>query len=462
MKTKLLFTLSIFFAVSGFAQRFGQQQVISTETIKPYLSIPFDIDNDGAIDILTASGETYNLSWYRNVDGLGNFSPEIIINETPVYYLAVDFVDIDGDGDKDILYLSNNARYIAWLENLDGNGNFGLEQIIKEENFIQNVIYKDFDNDGDKDLITIVNTSSHGRVVWFENEDGHGTFGEENLLIQNNNIFTKILLIDIDDDGLLDILATDQVLNSGSIFWHKNLGNETFGPQQIIYQFLYVQSGGTNIIDFRYEDINTDGRKDITITAEDEFGWSSYWFENIDNGGNFGTIQTMSTTDITHYFYDLDNDNDIDILYWNVYGGSIFWKENEDGLGNFGVPKLITTNVSFPRDTKAADFDGDGWLDVVSASITDNKLAWYKNNTLSISENEFANYQIFPNPTDGILHIESKLPISTISVFNILGQSIEKNQNANQIDLSKAESGVYLLKIEDRNGNSQTHKIVKE
>ncbi len=462
MKTKLLFILSILWAFPGFAQRFGQQQVISTETIKPYLSIPFDIDNDGFIDILTASGETYKMSWYRNLDGLGNFGSEIIINETPVYYLSVDFVDLDNDGDKDILYIKNNPRQLSWLENLDGVGNFSVEQIIKEEDFIKSVIFKDFDNDGDKDLITIVNTSSYGRIVWYENEDGQGSFGEENLLIQNYLSFTKMLLIDIDDDGLLDVLATDQVLNSGSIFWYKNLGDETFGVQQIIYQFLYVQSGGTTIIDFRYADINTDGKKDITITAEDEFGWSSYWFENIDNGGNFEPIQTMSTTDITHYFYDLDNDNDIDILYWNVYGGSIFWKENEDGLGNFGTPKLITTDVNFPRDTKAADLDGDGWLDVTSASITDNKLAWYKNNTLGISEYEFGNYQVFPNPTSGVLYIESKLSISKISVFNLLGQSIERYQNTNQIDLSKAEAGVYLLKFEDASGNSQTQKIVKE
>ena len=125
MKTKLLFILSILWVFSGFAQRFGQQQVISTTTEKPYLSIPFDIDNDGAIDILTASGETYNLSWYRNVDGLGNFGPEIIIDGTSAYYLSVEFVDLDTDGDKDILYLRNNPRQVVWVENLDGAGNFG-------------------------------------------------------------------------------------------------------------------------------------------------------------------------------------------------------------------------------------------------------------------------------------------------------------------------------------------------
>jgi hypothetical protein len=114
------------------------------------------------------------------------------------------------------------------------------------------------------------------------------------------------------------------------------------------------------------------------------------------------------------------------------------------------------------RDAAAADFDGDGWLDIVSASVGDNKLAWYKNNTLGISENDVANFTIYPNPTSGELYIESKLPISQISVYNILGQLIEIVQNTDQIDISKAEAGVYLLKFEDVNGNSQTHKILKE
>ncbi|AFL81507.1 hypothetical protein Aeqsu_2042 [Aequorivita sublithincola DSM 14238] len=463
MKTILLFALSICYAVSGFAQ-FGDQQIISTTTVKPYLSIPFDIDNDGFIDVLTASGETYNMSWYRNLDGLGNFGPEIIINETPVYYLSVDFVDIDNDGDMDILYHSNNASYIAWLENIDGSGNFGPEQIINEQDFISSVRYLDMDNDGDKDLIVALANSSSVKIVWHENEDGQGTFGEENLLIQNDNEFAKIALVDIDNDGLLDILATEFVYVQGKIFWYKNLGNATFDPMQIIYQFLYVQSGGTNIIEFQYADINTDGKKDVIITSiDDNSVVSTHWLENLDNQGNFGDLQSIPLDFYDEYlFYDLDNDNDNDMLLWNRNLNQLSWKKNVDGNGTFGTPNIINAAADFASDAKAADFDGDGWLDIASASAGNNKLSWYKNNTLGISENEIANYKIYPNPTNGLLSIESKESISKISTFNLLGQLIETNSKNNQIDISKAESGVYILKIEDESGNFQTFKVLRQ
>lgn len=459
MIKQLLLTLSIFCTFSGLAQ-FGDQQVISTTTIKPYLSIPFDIDNDGFIDVLTASEETYKMSWYKNLDGLGNFGPEIIINETPVYYLSVEFVDLDSDGDKDILYLKNNPRQLAWLENLDGLGTFSVEQIIKGQNFISSVIYKDFDDDGDNDLIAIVNTSSRGWIVWYENLDGEGTFGDENRIIQNNTSFTKILTEDIDGDGLLDILATESVLAAGSIFWYKNLGDNNFGEALQIYQFEYFQSGGTTIVDFSYSDINTDGKKDLVIAASEETGVVTYWLENMDNLGGFGPIQYIGDLGYSYLFYDLDNDGDLDILIRGAQ--SILWKENEDGLGNYGLSKLISSNNPFLRDSKAADLDGDGQLDIMSAALSDNKLAWYKNNTLNISDNKTTSFIVFPNPTDGLVNLKSEKVISKISVFDTLGQIIATNLENNQIDLTKAASGVYLLKIEDENGNSQTHKIVKE
>ncbi len=458
MKYSILF---LFLSVYAQAQ-FGPQQIISTTTEKPYLSLPFDIDDDGFTDILTAGNEDFKMSWYKNLDGSG-FGSETIINEVPVFYLSVDFVDIDSDGDQDILYLSNNSRYIAWLENLDGAGSFGPEQIINQQDFISSVVPIDIDNDGDQDLIASITDTFSGWIVWYENLDGQGTFSEENILIQNPNIYSKLMLADIDNDGLLDILATDFVYAEGAIFWYKNLGNTTFGPEQIIYQFDWFQSGGTNIIEFQYADINGDGKMDLIITSEDDDGFiNTFWLENLDNQGNFGDLQFIMNTSHQYLFYDIDNDSNNDILVWNRFSNTLAWMENEDGLGVFGAPQIISTEIDFITDAKAADFDNDGLLDIVSASIGDDKLAWYKNTSLSISEYEINPYQIYPNPTSGILYVESKYPVSSISIYTILGQEIQAILENNQIDFSKIQKGVYLLKIEDGNGHSHIHKILKK
>jgi hypothetical protein len=118
--------------------------------------------------------------------------------------------------------------------------------------------------------------------------------------------------------------------------------------------------------------------------------------------------------------------------------------------------------VEFPRDAAATDLNSDGWLDVVSASVADNKLAWYENRTLGISEYGANAVALYPNPTKGIVFLDSEKPIANTTVYSILGQRITTAFENGEIDLSSLPAGIYCLQIETETGNSQTHKIVKE
>jgi hypothetical protein len=461
MKTKLLLSTALFCVSFVFGQ-FGPQRIISTETLKPYKTIPVDIDGDGKIDIAAMGAENYDLVWYRNEDGFGNFGPKRVINQNPIYYISAHFADLDNDGDVDLVYQSNNPSYLGWMENLDGLGNFGPENTIEPLDGVYSFIPVDVDNDGDLDLLCTASDTFTGEITWFENLDGQGSFGPENLLIQNDSEYSKILAADLDNDGLLDVLATDYVLNQGKIFWHKNMGNGTIGPMQIIYQFNWV-SGGTNIVYFEYADINTDGKKDIVFTwVDDNANSGTDWLENLDNSGNFGPLQFLSNDWGQYKFHDFDNDGDNDMLLWFYQVDRISWRKNEDGLGSFGPLQTVTTEVEFPRDAAATDLNSDGWLDVVSASVADNKLAWYENRTLGISEYGANAVALYPNPTKGIVFLDSEKPIANTTVYSILGQRITTAFENGEIDLSSLPAGIYCLQIETETGNSQTHKIVKE
>ncbi len=77
--------------------------------------------------------------------------------------------DIDNDGDLDLLSASSNASSeIVWFENTDGQGGFGVQQIISANADGANCVYAiDMDEDGDIDVIS----SSHNdnKIVWYEN-----------------------------------------------------------------------------------------------------------------------------------------------------------------------------------------------------------------------------------------------------------------------------------------------------
>lgn len=73
-------------------------------------------------------------------------------------------------------------------------------------------------------------------------------------------------------------------------------------------------------------------------------------------------------------------------------------------------------------------------------------------------------FNIYPNSTSGIVHIESDDKIQNLILFDLLGRQLlikTDLQQKEQIDLSDFESGIYLisLKIDDK---TYTGKIIKE
>ena len=73
----------------------------------------------------------------------------------------------------------------------------------------------------------------------------------------------------------------------------------------------------------------------------------------------------------------MNGDGDIDVLSASSSDDKIAWYEN-DGNENF-TTHTITTGANSAWGVFAADVDGDGDMDVLSASFLDDKIAWYEN-----------------------------------------------------------------------------------
>ena len=61
-------------------------------------------------------------------------------------------------------------------------------------------------------------------------------------------------------------------------------------------------------------------------------------------------------------------DGNPDLLSASELDDTIAWYENTDGAGSFGSQQVISTAADSARSVFAADVDGDGDLDVLSAS----------------------------------------------------------------------------------------------
>ena len=91
-------------------------------------------------------------------------------------------------------------------------------------------------------------------------------------------------------------------------------------------------------------------------------------------------ISTSANHAASVYAVDVDGDGDMDVLSASddLSGNDkIAWYEN-DGSESF-TEHAISTSADGARSVYAADVDGDGDMDVLSSSWEDDKIAWYEN-----------------------------------------------------------------------------------
>ncbi len=440
--------------------QFGPQQLITQEAIYVELVIAVDIDGDGDMDIASASRGSDTIAWQENLDGLGTFGPQQTITTSLDQTVYVAAADLDGDGDMDVLGISGFGNLIVWFENVDGLGSFSSQKIINSTTIMPNeIITADIDGDGDEDVI--VCSIGENAIIWFENTNGLGDFGPKQTITNSALSGRSVYAADLDGDLDIDLLATSS--GNKRLYWYENLdGLGTFSTAKLIIET--VDFGGFISV-FA---IDIDGDDDNDVLAAEFGGNTLSWFENTDGLGAFGIQQIITSTLITPYMVfsiDLDNDGDVDVLSASGTDDKVVWYENTDGLGTFSSEKVITTLTDNPRSVYAADIDNDGDNDVLSASIADYKIAWYENLTpLNISENTSIGIAVYPNPVSDILTILTPLTNYSIEVYTIGGQLIERNsynQQSVTFDYSKYASGIYIMKVISE-ANSQIVKIVKK
>ena len=225
---------------------FGQQFADRTSTRFPSQSVYSnqlsfcDVDNDGDLDIAFADGQGYSSAGaalraklYIN-DGAGFFSDESNAR-IPVlgWYRGVEFGDIDGDGDWDMVLANDFNRLPVLLKN-DGNGFFTdiSDQLPGLTLSSARAQFADVDGDGDLDLAfchsgTSNRFGSNGRPQLYLN-DGTGTFSDATVTNTPNAMVRDqqdILFFDMDNDLDLDLhVGSRSTNNGGSQLWRNDGG----------------------------------------------------------------------------------------------------------------------------------------------------------------------------------------------------------------------------------------------
>ena len=103
----------------------------------------------------------------------------------------------------------------------------------------------------------------------------------------------------------------------------------------------------------------------------------------------------------------------------------------------------------------AADLDNDGDIDPISSTFIDDKIAWYENFTILNIENQaLATLKIYPNPTDGFLHISAPdVLITKVAVRDVQGKVLlSQEKDVSRISVQHLKTGVYFINAETSKG----------
>ena len=119
--------------------------------------------------------------------------------------------------------------------------------------------------------------------------------------------------------------------------------------------------------------------------------------------------------------------------------------------GNLSQLELYIRN----DDTNAGSTNG---------TFTINYIEFYFAETAGLADSNLSDensIHLFPNPVKDILSIKSLSTLKKLEVFNVLGQKVLGRENTNILNVSKLNSGAYILKTMNENGTVSTKKFIK-
>ncbi|MBW8362667.1 MAG: T9SS type A sorting domain-containing protein [Kaistella sp.] len=395
-----------------------------------------DVDSDGFLDIYFQSQLV--AGWKKN-SGTGTFPATITIFTTATGGPSIAiFKDLDGDNKMDLV--TKAGYFIRWYKN-DGTGVFTLKETVESSAIGEKIEVGDIDGDGDQDLLFYYENGNTVQFRWYRNTDALGNFSAMAIISNapgNPNGFAYnvdrhgIKMFDVDMDGKEDIVYRVFWLNN--VVWRKNLGNATFGTDQIITD----RAKGS--LDFNFADFDQDGKPDVYSLSTLDSKIS--WYQNL-GAGNFG-LQKALTYGVNFLNSiasgDIDGDGDIDILSTSNGDSKMSWYQNTDGLGTFSGPQIVINDSTiYPMYAQLLDSDNDGDNDfVVKYQYEVNYVTYYR---ISIFKNDGSG-----NFTEQIL--ANTLP------KDVIGLAVADIDNDGDSDLVAAYQETSLMKfVNNGSGN---------
>ena len=387
-----------------------------------------DVDGDGDLDLAIANGlGTPEQNWLWINSGTGTFTDQTAtrlpatLDETT----AVVAGDVDGDGDRDLLF-TDSLQSVLYLNNGAGVFSVGVAGLPVAVRNAQCAALVDFDGDGDLDVCVA------GQIDFLFLNVGTGAFVDVSAtsLPRDLDATMAVAVGDMDGDGDSDLLfvdpmaGNDLLFNDGAAVFHDGarvglrkmetmdsvvVGDlDRDGDADLVFGGLGGPVSLRNGREAGFEDtpaipwngvgvsrglaladFDGDGDLDLAVATGFLFPAQNRLLQNTGNGTfvdvTSQALPALLSESAAVAAGDVDGDGDVDLVF--AFG---VWSATRSGpaqllLNNGNGTFVDATAANLPasaRNTRGLglrDVDGDGDLDLVLANWRQQNSLWLNN-----------------------------------------------------------------------------------
>ena len=324
------------------------------------LTANIDIDGDGDSDLVVA--DLYaGVFYWENIDGTFGSEPASILSG----FSGVEQIvagDLDGDGNVNDVAFLDSLRSILYIARNTGGGAFAITEL--QQNTRQDSLsIGDLNNDGASDILV----SSASRVEVMQYLQTGGEFGDQSTATSGDTGVHASALVDLDGDDCLDV-----VMLAGSRFiqWAANDCAGNFGSPQTLVAGLNF-----NIDFLTFADLNGDGNQDLIVSTFNGVRWCA--------GNGDGTVSSSCATVgpssqvIRLTVADMNGDGKLDLVipyFVPINQVQVFINQGDGVFDSDPCFSSAAGDIVAPYAAGVADFNNDGQMDIVSASSFDGTI----------------------------------------------------------------------------------------